>query len=115
MKMDKTMEDALVEYQNLERQLQNVMLQKHQLQLQLNEINLAVEELGKTGEKEVYKSVGTIMVKTSKDEALKDLEDKKRLVEVKVNSLIKQEQSLKESLTESRGKLEGMMGQKKAE
>ena len=60
-RMDPELERTIVEYENFERQLQVVVIQKNQLQLQLNEINLAGEEIKKaTGD--IYKSIGSVMV-----------------------------------------------------
>lgn len=104
--MDKQIEEELMQYQNMEKQLQQAMMQKQQLQLQLNEIDLALEELNKTTETEVFKSIGAIMVKTTKENAIKDLHEKKKLSELRVNSLTKQEEQLKTKLTDLRTSLE---------
>ena len=70
VKPDPELERSLVEYQNAERQLQSIVLQKHQLQLQLNEISLAEEELKKS-KGDVFKSIGSVMVKTTKKMQIK--------------------------------------------
>ena len=103
------LEKSLVQYQNMEKQLQAAMMQKHQLQLQVNEMNLALEELSKTKEEEVFKSIGAIMVKTKKEDAVKDLDKKKKMAELRVNSLTKQEEQLKTQLTDLRTSLEASL------
>ncbi|MDD5023223.1 MAG: prefoldin subunit beta [Candidatus ainarchaeum sp.] len=103
------LEKNLMQYQNLEKQLQSAMLQKNQLQLQVNEIDLAIKELSKTSEEEVFKSIGAIMVKTTKENAQKDLEDRKKMSELRINSLTKQEEQLKSKLDELREVLEASL------
>ncbi len=108
MKVNPELEKALVEYENLEKQLQVLVLQKHQLQLQLNEINLARDELKKaTGD--IYRSIGAIMVKSSVEEAQKDLAERKDLIDIKLNSASKQEEKLRASLIEFQKKLQEKM------
>jgi len=92
------LEKELVEYESIEKQLQILVLQKHQLQLQLNEINLASEEL-KKAKGEVYKSVGSLVVKTNKEDAEADLKERKGLIEVKLNTVSKQEEKLRTKLS----------------
>lgn len=109
MQNNPELEKSLVQYQNMEKQLQSAMMQKHQLQLQVNEMNLALEELSKTSEKEVFKSIGAIMVRTTKENAQKDLEERKKMAELRVNSLTKQEDQLKTNLQELRTTLEASL------
>lgn len=107
-KTDPELEKALVEYQNFERQLQSVVLQKHQLQLQVNELGLAQDEL-KKAKGEVFKSIGSVMIKTTKDEAEKDLKERKDLAEIRLNTLNKQEEKLRTHLDSVQAKLEDRM------
>lgn len=107
-KPDQELEKSLIEYQNLERQLQSIVLQKSQLQFQTNEINVASEELKKaTGD--VYKSIGSVMVKSSKDDAEKDLKERKELAEIRMNAMVKQEEKLRSHLETLQKKLEEKM------
>ncbi len=107
-KTDPELEKSLMEYDNLEKQLQVLVLQKHQLQLQLNEIGLAEEEL-KKAKGEIYKSMGVIMVKSNKEDADKDLKERKELVNMRVTTMAKQEEKLRASLTVLQKKLQDKM------
>ncbi len=107
-KPDQELEKSLIEYQNLERQLQSIVLQKSQLQFQTNEINVAFEELKKVSG-DVYKSIGSVMVKSSKDDAEKDLKERKELAEIRMNAMIKQEEKLRAHLDVLQKKLEEKM------
>lgn len=103
--IDPSLEKDLMEYQNLEKQIQLVILQKHQLQMQINEINLALEELSKING-EVYRSIGGIIIKSSKEEAEKDLREKKEIYTIRINALSQQEEKLKNSLIKLQKRIE---------
>src|SRR3989338_3783688 len=105
---DPELEKTLIEYENLERQLQVLVLQKHQLQLQLNEINLAQEEMKKV-KGDVYKSIGSVMVKSSPEDAEKDLKDRKDLSDMRLGTIVKQEEKLRSNLVILQKKLQEKM------
>ncbi len=107
-KPDPELEKTLVEYENLERQLQVLVLQKHQLQLQLNEINLAQEEI-KKARGDVYKSIGSVMVKSSPEDAEKDLKERKELADMRLGTITKQEEKLRSNLVILQKKLQEKM------
>lgn len=104
---------SLMEYENLEKQLEVVLIQKHQLQIQLNEVKHALVEL-KKAKGEVYRSIGAITVGTTKEEAEEDLKEKQELLEVKLNSITNQEEKLRGTVMETQKKLqESMKGYEK--
>jgi prefoldin beta subunit len=81
-----------------QQQLQVVIAQKDSLGAQLLEIDKALQELGKTKEKTVYKISGPVLVKTATKEAKDELEEKKKFIELKIKTLEKSEKTLKEKL-----------------
>jgi prefoldin beta subunit len=115
--MKKEQEDLnrdLVEYENMEKQLEVLLIQKHQLQIQLNEIRHALEELKKS-RGEVYRSVGSILLHTTKDAAEGDLKERNELIDVKLNAISKQEEKLRTMVVDTQKKLqERMKGYAKA-
>ncbi|NYZ74236.1 prefoldin subunit beta [Candidatus Micrarchaeota archaeon] len=98
----------LVEYENMEKQLEVLLIQKHQLQIQLNEIKHALEELKKS-KGEVFRSVGSILMHTTKDEAESDLKERNELVDVKLNAIGKQEEKLRTMVMDTQKKLQEKM------
>lgn len=99
---------SLIEYENLEKQLEVLLIQKHQLQLQMNEVRHATEELRKaTGE--VYRSVGAVMLHTTKEAAEADLREKQEIIDVKLNAINKQEERLRGTVLDSQKKLQEKM------
>ena len=99
---------ALAEYESLEKQLEIILLQKNQIKIQLNEASNALDEL-KHAKSEVYRSVGSLMIKTTKDEAEKDLADRKELMEVKQKTLAREEEKLREIVGSLQKKLQEQM------
>ena len=64
-------------------------MQKQQFQSQILEADSALKEIDKS--KESYKIVGNIMVKSDKDELKKDLEEQKKVAQLRIDALEKQE------------------------
>ncbi|MFH0736977.1 MAG: prefoldin subunit beta [Candidatus Micrarchaeota archaeon] len=109
--MKKEQEDLnreLIEYENMEKQLEVLLIQKHQLQIQLNEIRHALEEL-KKAKGDVYRSVGAVLLHTSKDAAETDLKERNELVDVKLNAISKQEEKLRTTVMDAQKKLQEKM------
>src|SRR6187402_81536 len=106
--------EQLTRLQQLQQNLQAIMMQKQQLEAESIEIEKATEELKKSEEDEaVYKSVGPLLIKTKKDETLKDLDEKKDRANTRLVVLGKQETRVKENLKEVENKINEMirMGQ----
>jgi prefoldin beta subunit len=105
---DEDLGKELVEYENMEKQLEVLLIQKHQLQIQTNEIKHALEELKKS-KSEVYRSIGSILLHTTKEAAETDLKEREELVEVKLNAIGKQEEKLRATVLETQKKLQEKM------
>jgi len=93
----------------MEQQYQMVAAQKQKLSIELNETTLALQELEKEADI-VYKSIGSILVKTDKEELKKELGEKKENLDVRLKTLERQEQRLLEKLKNMRAKIEQMLG-----
>ncbi len=90
-------QEKIQEMQITEQKLQNTILQKQAFQMELAETNAALEELEKSGD-EVFKIIGQLMIKSEKSKIKEDLLDKQRILDLRVKSLEKQENSLTEQL-----------------
>lgn len=108
MKKEEEMNRELLEYENMEKQLEVLLIQKHQLQIQSNEIKHATEEL-KKAKGDVYRSIGAIIMHTTKEAAEADLKEKAEIVEVKLNAISKQEEKLRATVMETQKKLQERM------
>jgi prefoldin beta subunit len=97
----------LVRLQQLQQTLQSVVTQKQQLELELNETDKALTELEKsTDETPVYKSVGSILVKSNRLGLISELKERKELLNTRVTVLGKQEERTRERLKEVQEKLQ---------
>lgn len=83
------------EMQFLEQNLQNILLQKQAFQMELSETNSALKEIEKAGD-EVFKIIGQLMIKTDKSKTKAELENKKKVFDLRVKAIEKQEFSLTE-------------------
>jgi prefoldin beta subunit len=102
--------EQLSRLQQLQQNLQAILVQKQQIEVEGMEIEKALEELKKLGEDEaVYKSAGPILIKTKKEETIKELDEKKELSNTRLLVLGKQETRVKENLKEVENKINEMI------
>jgi len=104
MKLDKDSQEKIQELQVLEQNLQNILLQKQAFQLELSETDSALSEIAKTGE-DVYRIVGSIMIKASKEETEKELKEKSEILAIRLKSIEKQESDFREKSDKLRQEL----------
>jgi len=97
-------DENIQEMQLIEQSLQNILLQKQAFQMELSEVDAALKELGTTGE-EVFKIVGNLMIKTEKKKTQEDLENKKKLLELRLKTFDNQEESLSQKLEKLRDQI----------
>ena len=106
------LQNQIAQYQQLQQQLQLLAQQRLQLEAKLREIEGTLEELGKiTGETQVYKSIGMLLVRQDDRESLKkELDDHKETLTVRVKSIQKQEKSLSERYEGLGEKIQAALG-----
>ena len=102
----KNQDQKIQHIQILEQNLQNLLLQKQAFQMELSETQSALKEIENSGD-EVFKIIGQLMLKTEKQKIKKELSNKKEILELRLNSIEKQEASLTEKLEEIREELIG--------
>ncbi|MDG7044749.1 MAG: prefoldin subunit beta [Nitrososphaerota archaeon] len=100
------LQEQLNRYQQAQENLEAVLSQKQQVNAELSDINRAIEELNKSApDNLVYKIAGSIMIKSNKEELLKELEEKRELSNTRSMVLSKQEEKLRASLQELQTKI----------
>jgi len=100
-------QQRLLRLQQLQQTLQGVLTQKQQLEMELTEVEQALGELEKlTGNATIYKSIGSLLVKSEKGKVTKDLNERKELLDMRVNVLGKQEERLRGQVKELQTKLQ---------
>ena len=100
----------LIQAQAFQQQLQSLMFQKETLSMQMIEIKKAVEELDKTKDLSVYKITGPILIKFSKSNVKKELDEKEDLINLRIKTLEKNEMRVKDKLNELREDLSKKVG-----
>jgi prefoldin beta subunit len=96
--------------QQLQQNLQAIMMQKQQVELEIVETDRALEEIKKAGEEDViYKSAGPLLIKSKRENIIKELEEKKELSNTRVMVLTKQETRVKDNLKEVESKINQMI------
>jgi prefoldin beta subunit len=92
--MSKQAEQKIEQLQMMEQNLRTFSTQRQQFSSQLLEVESALKEI--EGSEEAYKIVGGIMVATKKEDLKKDLKEKKEILELRITSIEKQEEKIKE-------------------
>ncbi len=102
--------EQLTRLDNLQQNLQAVAMQKQQVEAELADAEKTLEELKNVPETEqIFKSVGSILVKVSKEAISKELDEKKDISQTRSLVLVKQETRLKESIKELQTKIDDML------
>lgn len=92
-----TDDKKIQEIQFLEQNLQNLIFQKQAFQMELSETQASLNELNNSNE-EVFKIIGQMMVKSEKSKINSELKEKEKLIQLRVNTLEKQEEKFTEKL-----------------
>lgn len=102
--------EQLTRLDNLQQNLQAVTLQKQQVEAELADAEKTLEELKNAPETEqIYKSVGSILIKVSKEAISKEMDERKDISQTRSLVLVKQETRLKESIKELQAKIDEMV------
>src|SRR3990167_5134138 len=100
------LQEQLARLQQAQQNLQAILAQKQQLELDQHESNKALEELKKAGDNEsVYKFVGSIMIKSTKKTLVDEIEERNELSKTRATVMAKQEERVKQSITEEKKKV----------
>jgi len=104
------LQEQIAKIQQTQQNLQVILAQKQQIEMERIETEKALEELKKAKEDEiVYKHAGSILIKSTKNDLISDLEERKELTNTRDTVLSKQEQRIKESLKEQENKINEMI------
>jgi len=100
-------QEQLARLQQLQQTLQAVSTQKQQLEIEASETDRALAELDKLDNSAVvYKSIGSLLVKSSRQTLITELKERKDLLGTRVTVLGRQEERTKERMKELQDKLE---------
>jgi len=102
------LQDQIARLQQLRSQLQMIVQQRQQVEIRLKELEHAIEEVEKLeGKGEIYRSIGSLLIKVeNKNKLLEELKEDKETYELRKTTLEKQEERIKEKLSELQNRLE---------
>lgn len=107
IKLPPAVQERLLRLQQLQQTLQNVLTQKQQVETELLEVDQALSELEKNTDLDViYKSVGSLLIKTKKKKITEELKERKELSDMRVSVLGKQEERLRAQIKELSEKIQ---------
>jgi prefoldin beta subunit len=88
------------EIEKIQQNLQLVILEIENLKLKNREIEIVLEELENSKEESVYKFVGNVLIKKSREEVIKELKDNKEVIDLRIKNLEKKKEELTKKLKE---------------
>src|SRR3989344_376423 len=100
----KETENKIAQLQVLEQNIQNVLAQKQSFQSNLIELDNALNEVT-VAKSKLYKIVGNIMVVSDKESITNELSSKKEIINLRIKSVEKQENQLKEKAASLQGEV----------
>jgi len=104
------LQEQIMKLQQTQQNLQSIMTQKQHIEMEKAETVKALEELKKVADGDaVFKHAGTVLIKSTKQELIDDLEEKQEMAKTRTTVLEKQEIRVKESLKEQETKITELM------
>ena len=106
-KLPPELEKLIIRYQQIESQLASIVTQKSVVTSQIREVERALSILQNL-EKDAttYKNTGFVLVKVKKEDVIKELEDKKEELSIRLTSLERMESTLKKQLEEVKSQID---------
>ena len=112
MDIQQNVQEQLNQFQQVQQQAQSVAMQKQTVNLQINESKKALDELSKTSDdQEVYKTAGSLLIKTTKAESESELKDSIEMLEIRAKTIEKQEKRIANRLEELQTSIQTAMNQ----
>ncbi|MHB8584940.1 MAG: prefoldin subunit beta [Thermoplasmatota archaeon] len=105
-------QNQIAQLQQLQQQASVVISQRQQLEVAVREVERALEELEKTTEDApIYRSVGGLLVRAKdRGTVVKELQDTKETTGIRLESIKRQEQRLRERLESLQKELQAALG-----
>lgn len=115
-KISPEVQKAFVQLQQLQKQLQNMDIQRQSLLYQKMEVERALEEIGKSDPKEdMFKIVGPVLIKSSKEKLEKEMGSAKESLDKNLKLLEEGEKKIEGKMESLQEKLQEMLNKPAAE
>ncbi len=103
-------QNLVAQLQQIQQQLQAVTSQKMQIEAMLKETEEALQEAqNSSNDTPIFKVAGSILVKVNKEKVIQELQEKKETYDIRIKTLQRQEERLKERLTDLQKKIQSML------
>jgi len=88
-------QNQIAQLQQLQQQIQGLAIQKSKIEAMQNESKMALDELANlTEDAIVYRNVGELLIKTSKEESISKLNEREETLSLRLQSISRQEERL---------------------
>ena len=88
-------QNQIAQLQQIQQQIQALAMQKSQVEAMQKESKMALDELERLADDAVvYRNVGELVIKTSKEESITKLKDREETLSLRLQSISRQEERL---------------------
>ncbi len=106
-------QNQIAQLQQIQQQIQALTMQKSQIEAMQKESKMALDELEKLAEDAVvYRSVGELVIKTSKEESITKLKDREETLSLRLQSISRQEERLTSRFKQLQEQIQQALGPK---
>ena len=109
MEIPENIQEQLNQFQQLQQQAQAVTMQIQNVEVQVQETEKALEELKTDENTDVFKQAGTLLIKVDYKEALDEMEDKLETLQLRKQTLARQEERVMKKLEEMQATIQAAM------
>ena len=96
--LDEETQKQIQELQMMEQSFQQLLMQKNAFSMEANETDLILKEVEKT-EGEVSRIIGNqVVIKTTKEAILEDMQNKKKLIDIRMKAIDEQEKEFSQKI-----------------
>ncbi len=100
--LDEETQQQIQQLQMMEQSFQQLLMQKNAFSMESNETDLIIKEVEKTSG-EVSRIIGNkVVIKTTKEEILKDMRNKKKLIDTRMKTIDEQEKEFSKKIASIR-------------
>ncbi len=109
-----SLQQQVLRLQQLQQTLSVILVERQRLESELLEVKNAIQELEKvTDPVTVYKAVGPVLIQSSREKLLQELNEKRELAETRLKILEKQEQRTRSQLDTLQKEIQSALSEKK--
>jgi prefoldin beta subunit len=104
-------QNQIAQLQQLQQQIQSLAMQKSKIEAMQNESKMALDELAKLAEDViVYRNVGELLIKTSKEESISKLKEREETLSLRLQSISRQEERLTSRFKQLQEQIQNALG-----